>query len=128
MSDLTKVTGTAFLSVYVDDFQKAFAFYHDVLGLKKQFDMGENACFFGLDDDLEFGLYLQGGNKTSSYNEDTQRASFVLSVPSAGKLYEKLSELGIRMIQSEPIQMSEKDFWFQCYDPCGNIIEFLGDK
>jgi predicted enzyme related to lactoylglutathione lyase len=46
MLDSTKISGVAFVSVYVDDFKKAFKFYHLVLGLEKQFDMGDNACFF----------------------------------------------------------------------------------
>ena len=125
MSDQTRISGVAFVSVYVDDYKKAFKFYSLILGLEKQFDMGDNACFFKMGSN---GLYLQGLNKPVGYTPESMRAGFVLSINSATAMHAELVLNGIKMIQEEPMDMGQGDFWFQCYDPCGNIIEFLGGK
>ena len=121
-----RVKGLAFASVYVDDFEKAYRFYAEVLGLEKEYDMGSAACFFKLPDNT--GLYLQGKNKTACYAEDTMRAAFVFSVESAGATYERLKAAGVRFIQNEPRHMGGEQYWFQFYDPAGNILEALGGK
>ncbi|MCD4651080.1 MAG: VOC family protein [Candidatus Cloacimonetes bacterium] len=128
MSEKSEILGLAFVSVYTDDFEKSYKFYHEVLGLQKEFDMGNQACFFGIGPENHTGLYLQGGNERIEFKADSMRAAFVLSVHSAFKMYEKLVALDIKMMQEEPIDMGQGDFWFQCYDPCGNILEFLGGK
>jgi predicted enzyme related to lactoylglutathione lyase len=121
-----KVKGLAFGSVYVDDFPKAYAFYADVLGLEKEYDMGDAACFFKLSDNT--GLYLQGKNKPASYAEDTMRAGFVFAVESASATYDRLKAAGARFIHTEPRHMGGELYWFQFFDPCGNILEALGGK
>ncbi len=121
-----KVKGLAFASVYVDDFQRASEFYAGVLGLEKEYDMGSAACFFKLPDNT--GLYLQGKNKTASYGEDTMRAGFVLSVESAAATHERLKSAGVRFIHKEPRHMGGEQYWFQFYDPAGNILEVLGGR
>ena len=88
--------------------------------------MGSAACFFKLPDNT--GLYLQGKNKAASYSEDTMRAAFVLSVESAGATCERLKAAGVRFIQNEPRHMGGEQYWFQFYDPAGNILEVLGGK
>ncbi len=124
--DQTEIKGVAFISVYTDDFKKTFKFYSEVLGLKKQFDMGDMACFFAVPDDT--GLYLQGGNTHVEFTPETMRTAFVLSVPSASAMWKKLEAEGIKFIHEEPIDMGAGDFWFQFYDPAGNILEILGGK
>jgi len=121
-----KVKGLAFASVYVDDFERAYEFYAGVLGLEKEYDMGTAACFFKLSDNT--GLYLQGKNQPASYARDTMRSAFVFSVESAGATYERLKAAGVRFIQSEPQHMGGEQYWFQFYDPAGNILEALGGK
>ena len=121
-----RVKGLAFASVYVDDFERAYEFYEKVLGLEKEYYMGSAACFFKLPDNT--GLYLQGKNKTACYAEDTMRAAFVFSVESAGATYERLKAAGVRFIQNEPRHMGGEQYWFQFYDPAGNILEALGGK
>jgi len=120
------VTGISFVSVYVADYQPAYVFYADLLGLEKQYDMGGNACFFKLGG--EWGLYLEGGNTAQETTPKSARSSFTLSVPSAGALFGKLRAAGVKMVQTEPMDMSQGDFWFQFHDPAGNIIEALGGK
>jgi predicted enzyme related to lactoylglutathione lyase len=125
MSD-HKVKGIAFASVYVDDCEAAYRFYGEVLGLKKQYDMGTQACFFNLPDDT--GLYLQGGNRMPEYSKDTGRAAVVLNVESARASHERLREAGVRFIHDEPMHMGGDNYWFQFYDPAGNILEMLGPE
>ncbi len=121
-----RVKGLAFGSVYVDDFEPAYEFYEKVLGLEKAYDMGTAACFFKLPDDT--GLYLQGKNQRASYAPDTMRAAFVFSVDSAGATHERLKAAGVRFIHAEPQHMGGDNYWFQFYDPAGNILEALGGK
>ncbi|MCD4829137.1 MAG: VOC family protein [Candidatus Cloacimonetes bacterium] len=120
------IKGIAFASVYTTDFAVAYKFYSEALGLEKQFDMGDNACFFSLSDDS--GLYLQGGNKPCEHNHDTQRCGFVLSVDSAGEWHGRLKAAGVRFVHDEPLHMGDENYWFQFYDPTGNILEILGSK
>jgi predicted enzyme related to lactoylglutathione lyase len=121
-----KVKGIAFASVYVDDYEAAYKFYTEVLGLEKQYDMGTQACFFNLPDDT--GLYLQGGNHMPVFSKDTGRAAFVLSVESAGASHARLKEAGVRFVHDEPMHMGGDNYWFQFCDPAGNILEILGPK
>ncbi len=121
-----RVKGLAFASVYVDDFGRAFEFYEKVLGLEKEYDMGSAACFFKLPDNT--GLYLQGKNKSASYKEDTMRAGFAFSVESAGATYDRLKAAGVGFIQNEPRHMGGEQYWFQFFDPAGDILEALGGK
>ena len=46
----------------------------------------------------------------------------------AFEMFEKLKEAGVKIVQAEPMKMQEGSFWFQCYDPSGNMIEFLGGE
>ena len=123
-AEQTTIVGVAFVSVYVDDFQTAYRFYSELLGLEKMYDMGENACFFKLGGD--WGLYLEGGHPAQELPLKSSRSTFTLSVPSAGAMYRKLRDAGVRMVQEKPTDMGQGDFWFQIYDPSGNILEVLG--
>jgi predicted enzyme related to lactoylglutathione lyase len=127
-NDNTALLGVSFSSVYTDDYQKAYQFYTEILGMKKQFDMGDLACFLNYGKEDKQGMYLQGGCEKIEYTTESARTAFVFSVESASALYKKLKEFGLKMIFDKPIDMGSGDFWFQCFDPCGNIIEFLGGK
>lgn len=123
MSD-PMVKGLAFASVYATDFQRAYRFYSEALGLEKQFDMGDLACFFALPDDT--GLYLQGGNDASEISADSQRAAFVFAVASAGQMYARLEAAGAAFVHEAPVHMGGENYWFQFTDPDGNILEAVG--
>jgi predicted enzyme related to lactoylglutathione lyase len=122
----TLIKGIAFVLVYVDDFETSYKFYNEVLGLEKEYDMGKLACFFKLGADS--GLYLQGGNKKNTIDDKTMRTAFTLNVPSASAMFEKLKAAGVKFVQKEPMDMGQENFWFQFYDPSGNILEILGGK
>ncbi|HVZ42133.1 MAG TPA: VOC family protein [Candidatus Kapabacteria bacterium] len=121
------ITGVSIACVYVDDFAKAFEFYSGLLGLKKKYDMGEQACYFEFEG-KEWGLYLDGGNDPSEITVNTSRASFMLSVPSSLALHTRLVAAGVRCVQNPPQHMGGGDYWFQFFDPAGNIIEVLGGE
>ena len=122
----TLIKGIAFVSVYVDDFETSYKFYNEVLRLEKEYDMGKLACFFKLGADS--GLYLQGGNKKNTIDDKTMRTAFTLNVTSANAMFEKLKEAGVKFVQNAPMDMGQENFWFQFYDPSGNILEILGGK
>jgi predicted enzyme related to lactoylglutathione lyase len=125
--DPTSITGIAFVTSYVDDYKRAFEFYSEVLRLEKSFDVDRDACFFKVGNN-QYGLLLQGGVEGRKTRGDATRSSFVLMVDSASMMYQKLSLNGVRLLQEEPIDMGEGDFWFQFHDPAGNILEILGGK
>ena len=118
----------SFATVYVDDYKKACDFYRNTLGLKKKFDWKNGKeCFFRIGE-KDWGLYLQAGNKKRKVDSKTTRTSFVLSVKSAFKMHKKLKKSRVKLVQQAPLQMGEGDYWFQFYDPAGNILEVLGGK
>lgn len=122
-----ELTGIAIAACYVDDFAAAYEFYTGVLGLKKLYDLGERACCFSLGDG-EQGLYLEGGCTVSAVTPKSVRASFLLRVNSASALHRRLSIAGTRCVQTAPMGMGGEDYWFQFYDPSGNLLEALGPK
>lgn len=120
----TTLMGIELVTCYVDDYQKAYDFYNGLLGLEKQYDMGEQACYFKLGESS--GLYLEGGNAPASAGAGKVRASFVFGVGSAGAFFNKLKEAGVPTVQEKPMNMGNDQFWFQFSDPAGNLLEALG--
>ncbi len=121
------LTGIAIAACYVEDFPAAYEFYTGVLGLEKLYDLGELACYFSLGDSGQ-GLYLEGGCAPATVTPKSVRASFLLRVNSASALHRRLSTAGVRCVQPEPMHMGGEDYWFQFYDPSGNLLEALGSK
>lgn len=125
--EVPELTGIAIAACYVQDFPAACAFYTEVLGLKKLYDLGDQACYFSFGDAGQ-GLYLEGGCTAATVTPKSVRASFLLRVSSASALHRRLSTAGVRCVQSEPMHMGGEDYWFQFYDPSGNLLEALGSK
>ena len=117
------VNRVSFVSVYVDDFSEALSFYQKHFGFEKKHDMGPKASWGKIGD---VGLYIEGGNTPLKTEPKNVRASFVLRVDSARSLFDRLKSDGVRMVQTEVQDMGSGDFWFQFYDPAGNILEVLG--
>ena len=114
-----------FASIYVDDYQKAFAFYQRHFGFQVKHRMGDNASWGKAG---EAAIYIEGGCKPTDITEKSVRSSVVFNVTSASKFFEQLKSDGIRMIHNEPQNMGADDYWFQFRDPSGNILEILGGK
>lgn len=112
------------LAVYVTDFTRAKKFYTKALGFEVSADLGENTCF------LHSGnlyIYLEGGHQSSNVSAETVRLSFFLETEeSVNKVYNKLKESGVRILQNKPQQVGADIFWFQFADPDGNILEVSG--
>jgi predicted enzyme related to lactoylglutathione lyase len=123
--DSTKITRICMGSVYTNDFPKAFDFYSRVLGLESS-PMGESASYMSINDND--GLFLDGGYEVSDTKGKKSKSTFTFQVGSALAMYEKLKSEGIELIQKEPMKMNETEYWFQCYDPVGNTVEFIGEE
>ena len=113
----------SFVSVYVDDFSSALSFYQKHFGFEKKHDMGATAVWGKIGD---VGLYIEGGNKPVQIAHTSVRASFVLNVDSAASLFQRLKDDNVSIIQTEPQDMGSGTFWFQFFDPAGNLLEVLG--
>ena len=124
MSDFS-VEETMSVVVYVDDIHSAIDFYSRILGLKPYGEPEGNSCFFTVGDNPN-GLYLEGGYMRRDLDERSARLSFMLSVNSALNLFERLKAESVRLVHESPKQMGKNAYWFQFYDPAGNILEAVG--
>lgn len=120
----TEITSIKMGSIYVDDFGKAMDFYKGLLGLKGE--PGENSCFFALSP--KQAIYIEGKYNPVASDGRSVRTAITFEVESIGQMLNKLKDAGVKTVQEVPVQMSEKLYWLQCYDPSGNIVEFLGEK
>lgn len=120
----TKIKSITMGSVYTSDFKKSLTFYKDVLELEGQ--PAENSCYFQVGD--EQGFFLEGDYNRREETEKPECAAITFSIGSAGEMFEKLTDAGIKTIQTEPMKMAENLYWFQCYDPSGIIVEFMGGE
>lgn len=126
-ADAAKIAGMSFVAVYVDDYAKAVEFYRDVLALEKSHDAEPDASFFSIGAN-QYGLFVAGGARAKVTKPEDSHAAFVLLVASAGALFQRLRMNGVKTVQDEPMDRGEGDFWFQFYDPAGNLLEALGGK
>jgi predicted enzyme related to lactoylglutathione lyase len=120
----TKIQSITMGSIYADDFQKSFEFYSKILGLEGQ--PGENSCFFQLN--KEQAIYVEGGYNRAPATEKPVCSAITFKVDSVYDMMKKLNDARVKIIQNEPLKMAENLYWLQCYDPSGNIVEFLGGK
>lgn len=118
----TKITSIGMGSIYVDDFKKAYEFYSGMLGLEGK--PGENSCFYQLN--KEQAIYVEGNYNPVAKDPKGVKSAITFRVESALMMFDKLKNSDIEMIQNEPMKMAENIYWFQCFDPAGNIVEFLG--
>ena len=121
-----QILGIGIACVYASDFQESFGFYHELLELNDVNTMSESSCYFKIND--KQGLYLVGGHDATEYIENNTRTTFALTVQSIDETFALLHRAGAELIHQEPMQMNDKDYWFQCCDPSGNVIEFIGQK
>lgn len=110
--------------IYVDDFQRAYDFYAHTLGLERSQEMGENGCFFRLNDN-DVAIYLEGGHTQKTRGVDDASLSFMLTVNSAMQAYDELKDAGVTFVHDKPQDLGGGNFWFRFYDPAGNILEIV---
>ena len=123
----TKITGICMCNVYTHDFERAYAFYADLLGLKDdKYKKEKNHYYFQIS--KEAALFIEGGYEENILKDKSSRASFTYDVSSASSMFNKLKNSGAKLIQKEPMKMQENVYWFQCLDPDGNFVEFIGGE
>lgn len=123
----TKITGICMGNVYTHNFERAYAFYVDLLGLKDdKYKKEKNHYYFQIN--KESALFIEGGYKMNEHKEKESCASFIFNVVSASAMFNNLKETGMTIVQDEPMKMQDNVYWFQCFDPDGNIVEFIGGE
>ncbi len=114
------------LAVYVSDLAKAKKFYTEILGFEISADLGPTLCFLKSNSG-NFYIYMEGGKKKASINNETCRLSFFLqSEKTAAETYAILKQAGVKILQPAPEPVSDDTACFQFLDPDGNILEVSG--
>lgn len=120
------IKGICMGSIYTHDYDRAYEFYVATLGLGDVGHMGQQACYIKINDSS--GIYIEGGYEERPYDMKSTKASFSLDVESVSEMFERLKKEDLRLVHKEPVKMNETTYWFQCFDPVGNLLEFLGGK
>ena len=117
----------SFALVYASDRKRSIEFYEKYLSYKvdesRKMDGDQVYGQMG-----PVGLWIGGGHNKINSSENDTRATVMLQVKSVGDLFSRLKKDGIKVYQEKPIRMSASSFWFQCTDPDGNILDFLGKE
>ena len=114
------------LAVYVTDLEKAKKFYTETLGFEVSADLGPTLCFLksksgGID------IYMVGGNKPASIDNQTSRLSFFLRTEKpASEIHATLKKARVELLQDAPEFVGDATYCFQFKDPDGNILEVAG--
>lgn len=111
-------------TVFVDDFSAVRPFYVALFGEENSQAMNDHSCYFSINDDQ--GIYVAGGFTPVTRTDKQCGTTFALQVSDINACHMRLKELGTQMVHDVPIAMNDVTSWFQCYDPAGNIIEFIG--
>lgn len=114
------------LAVYVTDLKKAKRFYTEILGFELSVDLEPNLCFLKSKSG-DINIYMEGGKKQTSIDNQTTRLSFFLQAErSAPETYASLKAAGVKLLQENPKLVGDETACFQFEDPDGNIIEVSG--
>ncbi|MBL7975486.1 MAG: hypothetical protein JNJ85_11275 [Candidatus Kapabacteria bacterium] len=120
------ITGIGIGCVFASNYADSFRFYHELLELSDVVTMNEHSCYFVINEKV--GIYLIGGYQLPARNPECVGTTFAFEVTSVQQMFNKMRDAGIQLLHSDLVQMTDIDFWFQCLDPSGNIIEFIGKK
>ena len=119
-----KVTSIFAQAIYVADLEQSLRFYCDLLGFTKSNSMGESGSFLALGENSR-AVYLEGGHPATEPDSNRSAVSFMMCVPDVKAAFEALKSSGVQMVQSDPVDMGEGAFWFQFFDPSGNLLEIV---
>lgn len=115
------------LAIYVTDMKKAKKFYTEILGFEVSAEIGPNLCFLKSKSG-DIHIYMEGGNKPTSIDNQSTRLSFFLQAEdSASETYAALKAAGVKLLQEAPELVGDDTYCFQFEDPDGNIIEVAGN-
>lgn len=114
------------LAVYVTDLERAKKFYTEILGFKVSADLGPTLCFLKSKSG-NIDIYMAGGNKPASIDNQTSRLSFFLRTEKpASEVHAILKNAGVELLQDAPEYVGDATYCFQFKDPDGNIVEVAG--
>lgn len=116
-----------FALIYASDRKRSIEFYEKYFSFKVdpsvKMDGDQVYGHMGL-----VGIWIGGGHHKTNSSEKDVRATVMLQVRSTGDLLSRLKKDGVKVYQEKPVRMSPTSFWFQCADPDGNILDFLGKE
>ncbi len=114
------------LAIYVTDLERAKKFYTEILGFMVSVELGPNLCFLE-SKSSEIQIYMEGGKKPVSIDNQTCRLSFFLQAEKpVSKVYAAFKAAGVKLLQEKPEFVGDDTYCFQFEDPDGNIIEVAG--
>lgn len=110
--------------IYSHDLEKAIEFYEKYFGFEIERDLGQSSVY-GKSGNIY--LWIIGGFKYSSTQSDTSHTSIVYYVEDLFGLFKQFKLDDVMTVQKEPVKMPNEMYWFQAFDPSGNIIELIGE-
>jgi predicted enzyme related to lactoylglutathione lyase len=114
------------VAVYVSDTERAKKFYTETLGFQMAADIHSNLCFLK-SESARINIYLEGGKRRGSVDEEACRLSFFLQTEKpASEVFEYLKGRGVKVLQDSPQFVGDDTYCFQFEDPDGNILEVAG--
>lgn len=111
-------TDVSCLAVFVTDYERAKAFYTDVLKFRVRVELGPDLCFL-VSESGRVHIYLEGG-----YEPACARLGFFLEAAAPiFDTYKTLEAAGVQLLDEGPEQVGDDRYSFRFADPDGNIIE-----
>jgi len=123
------ISGIDYCVCYVDDFDKAKEFYGNLLGLQMSGDHG-SVIFYEIGKNTK-GLMICNVQEKSEkqIGMGAPHSAFVFRTGSTRALMKKLKDHGVDVPTPEPFSVGKQDdYYFQFYDPSGNLLEAIGKK
>lgn len=121
------VESLAFTVIYAEDLNRSVEFYKTYFGfvVDENNKMGPREVYGNMG---TVGLWIGGGYKKSTSAESSVRATVMIKVFSANKLFQQLRADSIKLFQESPIKMKDNVYWFQLADVDGNVLDILGNE
>ena len=70
-------------------------------------------------------IYLEGGFPKHKPDSKISAVSFMMMVDDAPSAFAELKRHGVQIVQERPYDMGNGSFWFQFFDPSGNLLEMV---
>ncbi len=118
------VEGIFAQAIYVADFERSKAFYSETLGMKVTGSEGASGCFLGIGANPQ-AIYLEGGHPDKTPDPTRSSVSFMMRVADARNAFDDLQERGVQIVQQTAVDMGSGSYWFQFFDPSGNLLEIV---
>jgi len=110
--------------IYSHDLNESINFYEKYFGFEIEKDLGQLAVYGNAGN---INLWIIGGFKYCSNQDDTSHTSVMYYVEDIFDLFKQFKLDDVLTVQKEPIKMPNGMYWFQAFDPSGNIIELVGE-